>query len=94
MTHEVKALVDRRWAEYGISFDTAAENGRIRQSSGPLRAIVTSLTHGTGRGLNPLVVTQRGGSVTEPQHGDRPHSRARLSIRSDSPPGSRFSSSA
>src|ERR1700719_753364 len=36
MTPEVQALVDRRWAEYGISLDARAANGRIRQSSGPL----------------------------------------------------------
>jgi 4-hydroxy-3-polyprenylbenzoate decarboxylase len=40
MTPEVQALVDRRWGEYGISLDTAAGNGRIRQSSGPLRRLI------------------------------------------------------
>jgi 4-hydroxy-3-polyprenylbenzoate decarboxylase len=40
MTPEVRALVDRRWDEYGISLDTAAGNGRIRQSSGPLRRLI------------------------------------------------------
>jgi 4-hydroxy-3-polyprenylbenzoate decarboxylase len=40
MTPEIKALVDRRWAEYGISLEQAAENGRIRQSSRPLRALL------------------------------------------------------
>jgi hypothetical protein len=40
MTPEVKALVDRRWDEYGIPLDGAAGNGRIRQSSGPLRRLL------------------------------------------------------
>src|SRR3989440_12492131 len=40
MTPGVKALVDRRWQEYGISLDTSAGNGRIRQSSGPLRRLI------------------------------------------------------
>src|SRR5438034_10971254 len=40
MTPEVKALVDRRWVEYGIPLDLAAGNGRIRQSSGPLRRLL------------------------------------------------------
>jgi 4-hydroxy-3-polyprenylbenzoate decarboxylase len=40
MTPEVQALVDRRWQEYGISLDTSAGNGRIRQSSGPLRRLI------------------------------------------------------
>jgi 4-hydroxy-3-polyprenylbenzoate decarboxylase len=40
MTPEVQALVDRRWAEYGISLDARAANGRIRQSSGPLRRLI------------------------------------------------------
>ena len=40
MTPEVKALVDRRWAEYGIPLDAAAGNGRIRQSSRPLRRLL------------------------------------------------------
>jgi 4-hydroxy-3-polyprenylbenzoate decarboxylase len=40
MTPEVQALVDRRWQEYGISLDTRAGNGRIRQSSGPLRRLI------------------------------------------------------
>jgi 4-hydroxy-3-polyprenylbenzoate decarboxylase len=40
MTPEVKALVDRRWAEYGIPLDAAAANGRIRQSSRPLRRLL------------------------------------------------------
>jgi 4-hydroxy-3-polyprenylbenzoate decarboxylase len=33
MTPEVKALVDRRWAEYGIETAPVAGNGEIRQSS-------------------------------------------------------------
>ena len=40
MTPEVKALVDRRWVEYGIPLDLAAGNGRIRQSSRPLRRLL------------------------------------------------------
>jgi hypothetical protein len=40
MTPEVKALVDRRWGEYGIPLDVAAGNGRIRQSSRPLRRLL------------------------------------------------------
>src|ERR671937_270376 len=40
MTPEVKALVDRRWEEYGIPLDAAAGNGRIRQSSRPLRRLL------------------------------------------------------
>src|SRR6266850_6572043 len=40
MAPEVQALVDRRWEEYGISIDPAAGNGRIRQSSGPLRRLI------------------------------------------------------
>jgi hypothetical protein len=40
MTPEVKALVDRRWAEYGIPLDAAAGNGRISQSPGPLRRLL------------------------------------------------------
>jgi 4-hydroxy-3-polyprenylbenzoate decarboxylase len=33
MDSEVKALVDRRWDEYGLGTVRSAENGRIRQSS-------------------------------------------------------------
>ena len=33
MTREVRDLVDRRWAEYGIETDPSAGNGGIRQSS-------------------------------------------------------------
>jgi 4-hydroxy-3-polyprenylbenzoate decarboxylase len=40
MTPEVKALVDRRWTEYGIPLDASAGNGRIRQSSRPLRRLL------------------------------------------------------
>jgi 4-hydroxy-3-polyprenylbenzoate decarboxylase len=40
MTPEVKALVDRRWGEYGISLDTPAGNGQIRQSPRPLRRLL------------------------------------------------------
>jgi 4-hydroxy-3-polyprenylbenzoate decarboxylase len=36
MTHEVKALVDRRWAEYGIEIDAGARDGR----RGPLRQLL------------------------------------------------------
>jgi 4-hydroxy-3-polyprenylbenzoate decarboxylase len=32
MTPEIRALVDRRWGEYGIPDATATENGRMRQS--------------------------------------------------------------
>jgi 4-hydroxy-3-polyprenylbenzoate decarboxylase len=40
MSDEIKALVDRRWSEYGIDLDTPAGNGRIRQSSGPLHRLL------------------------------------------------------
>jgi len=40
MSPEVKALVDRRWDEYGIPLDAAAGNGRISQSSRPLRRLL------------------------------------------------------
>src|SRR3954465_13769390 len=40
MTPEVKALVDRRWGDYGISLDTPAGNGQIRQSPRPLRRLL------------------------------------------------------
>src|ERR671930_872854 len=40
MTPEVTALVDRRWSDYGIPLDGAAGNGRIRQSSRPLRRLL------------------------------------------------------
>ena len=40
MTPEVKELVNSRWSEYGIPLAASAENGRIRQSSGPLRHLL------------------------------------------------------
>src|SRR5947208_715412 len=40
MTPEVRDLVDRRWAEYGIPLDAAAGNGRISQSPRPLRRLL------------------------------------------------------
>src|SRR5947207_632807 len=40
MSPEVKALVDRHWQEYGIPLDGAAGNGRISQSSRPLRRLL------------------------------------------------------
>src|ERR687888_1203621 len=40
MSPEIKALVDRRWEEYGIRLDGAAGNGRISQSSRPLRRLL------------------------------------------------------
>src|SRR5438270_5279826 len=40
MTPEVRALVARRWAEYGIDLDAAAGNGRIRQDARPLRRLL------------------------------------------------------
>ena len=40
MSPEVRELVDRRWAEYGIDLATAAENGRIVQSSRALRQLL------------------------------------------------------
>ena len=40
MTPEVTALVDARWAEYGIPLDASAGNGGIRQSSRPLRRLL------------------------------------------------------
>src|SRR4030095_11371394 len=40
MTPEGQALVDGRWSDYGIRLGSAAENGRIRQSSGPLRRLL------------------------------------------------------
>jgi 4-hydroxy-3-polyprenylbenzoate decarboxylase len=40
MTPEVRELVDRRWAEYGIPTDPSASDGRIRHSSGPLRHLL------------------------------------------------------
>jgi 4-hydroxy-3-polyprenylbenzoate decarboxylase len=40
MTDEVKALVDRRWAEYGIDLDEAARNGGMRQTRAPLHRLL------------------------------------------------------
>jgi len=40
MSPEVRALVDRRWAEYGIDLAASAGNGQIRQSSGALRHLL------------------------------------------------------
>jgi 4-hydroxy-3-polyprenylbenzoate decarboxylase len=40
MSDEVKALVDRRWDEYGIPLAAAARNGGMRQSSPPLRRLL------------------------------------------------------
>src|SRR5690349_15022503 len=40
MTPQVKEMVDRRWAEYGIPLDAAAGNGRISQSPRPLRRLL------------------------------------------------------
>jgi 4-hydroxy-3-polyprenylbenzoate decarboxylase len=40
MSAEVKELVDQRWSEYGIGDATAAGNGRIRQSPGPLQRLL------------------------------------------------------
>jgi 4-hydroxy-3-polyprenylbenzoate decarboxylase len=37
MSPEIRELVDRRWAEYGIELPTAARDGRMRQSSAPLQ---------------------------------------------------------
>jgi 4-hydroxy-3-polyprenylbenzoate decarboxylase len=37
MSAEVRELVDRRWAEYGIELPTATRGGRMRQSSAPLQ---------------------------------------------------------
>src|SRR5512133_3122188 len=39
MTPEVRDLVSRRWAEYGIALDPAAGNGQIRQSSATRRLV-------------------------------------------------------
>src|SRR5437870_7644904 len=40
MAPAMKELVTRRWAEYGIALDASAGDGRIRQSSGPLRQLL------------------------------------------------------
>src|SRR5438876_12444253 len=40
MTDEVRALVDRRWGEYGIPLDASARNGATRHISHPLRQLL------------------------------------------------------
>src|ERR671935_124186 len=40
MTDEVRALVDRRWDEYGIGIDADAQNGAMRHISRPLRHLL------------------------------------------------------
>ena len=40
MTDEVKALVDRRWEEYGIDLGGAARDGETRHISRPLRRLL------------------------------------------------------
>ena len=40
MSEEVSSLVDQRWEEYGIALDHAEGNGRMRQSSRPLRRLL------------------------------------------------------
>jgi 4-hydroxy-3-polyprenylbenzoate decarboxylase len=40
MTPEVIERVERRWEEFGISLDPSARNGRISQSSRPLRRLL------------------------------------------------------
>jgi 4-hydroxy-3-polyprenylbenzoate decarboxylase len=40
MAPEVRELVDRRWEEYGIPLEASAGNGRMRQSSRPLRHLL------------------------------------------------------
>jgi 4-hydroxy-3-polyprenylbenzoate decarboxylase len=40
MTPEVRERVERRWDELGISVDPSARNGRISQSSRPLRRLL------------------------------------------------------
>jgi 4-hydroxy-3-polyprenylbenzoate decarboxylase len=40
MTDEVRALVDRRWAEYSIDLDGSARNGASRHISRPLRHLL------------------------------------------------------
>src|SRR5438445_438313 len=44
MSEEVKALVERRWEEYGIDLGPAAGDGRMRHIPGSVAASVTSLT--------------------------------------------------
>jgi 4-hydroxy-3-polyprenylbenzoate decarboxylase len=40
MSPEIRERVDRRWSEYGIELEPSADNGRIRQSSGPLQRLL------------------------------------------------------
>jgi 4-hydroxy-3-polyprenylbenzoate decarboxylase len=40
MSDEVKALVDSRWAEYGIDLEAAARNGGMRQTRAPLHRLL------------------------------------------------------
>jgi 4-hydroxy-3-polyprenylbenzoate decarboxylase len=40
MSDEVRALVDRRWSEYGLGPATVADNGRMRHSASPLRQLL------------------------------------------------------
>jgi 4-hydroxy-3-polyprenylbenzoate decarboxylase len=40
MSEDVKRLVDRRWSEYGIELGGEAGDGRISQSSPPLRRLL------------------------------------------------------
>src|SRR5437660_1985383 len=40
MSDEIKALVDRRWEEYGIEVGSSAANGSKRHSSSPLRQLL------------------------------------------------------
>jgi 4-hydroxy-3-polyprenylbenzoate decarboxylase len=40
MSDEIKALVDRRWEEYGIGLGSRAGNGSTRHSSSPLRQLL------------------------------------------------------
>jgi 4-hydroxy-3-polyprenylbenzoate decarboxylase len=40
MSDEVRELVDRRWAEYGIELKADAANGAMRHISRPLRQLL------------------------------------------------------
>jgi 4-hydroxy-3-polyprenylbenzoate decarboxylase len=40
MSEEIRALVDRRWEEYGIGIETDATNGAMRHISRPLRQLL------------------------------------------------------
>ena len=40
MSDEIRSLVDRRWAEYGIALDPDATNGAMRHISRPLRHLL------------------------------------------------------